>query len=171
MKARASLCLAALVGLFSVANAENWDGKTEAEMIAAKGHPIAKTVAGKKKIYRWDDSEVTFENGRVSKVMMRNLKKEAELKRDARDAALDRKAEAEAKKRRDARTNADYMRNAEWERANAANLELEQKKLKERAEREEKNRAAEALAQSNRQQNFNQAQANRNQQIKTIFGK
>jgi len=43
-------------------------GKSEAEMVALKGKPISKIVAGSTSIYHWADVEVTLERGIVTYV-------------------------------------------------------------------------------------------------------
>ena len=72
-------------------------GMSEAALVAEKGEPQAKMVAGDKAIYRWPDMVVTLTQARVVAIDRRDLPRERaeQVRRSAMLAEIARKAEIE----------------------------------------------------------------------------
>lgn len=67
--------------------AETGVGMSEAALVAAKGEPQAKLVAGDRAIYRWPDMVVTLTRGQVVEIERRDLPRE-QAEQDRRAAML-----------------------------------------------------------------------------------
>ena len=113
---------AVLIGLFVMGFAlraaaqDDLKGKTEAELLAAKGPPTSKSVLGNKAIYRWDDAEVNLVNGKVTTVYARDANDEQQSrawseKRKAEEAIRLQKTAAQQAK--DVAANREHMQQVE----------------------------------------------------------
>lgn len=73
-------------------------GMSEAALLALKGKPAGKTVAGAKSIYHWADMEVNLQDGKVVNVVVRDETKEqameAQRQKNIKDAIEQKKAMA-----------------------------------------------------------------------------
>lgn len=73
-------------------------GMSEAALLALKGKPVGKTVAGAKSIYHWADMEVNLQDGKVVNVVVRDETKEqameAQRQKNIKDAIEQKKAMA-----------------------------------------------------------------------------
>ena len=156
MKILLSFCLA--LTLLAVANAQiSWTGKTEAEVIAAKGKPVAKTVAGTRAIYRWNDMVLTFENGKVSKVEIRDLKKEQATSKTEAANALRRRLAADAKKKEDKEINDAREAELAREQVAATTDAAEQERLKNVAKIKEAQSEQAKWSKLNQDQSYTQS--------------
>jgi len=71
-------------------------GISEAALLAIKGKPVGKTVAGTKSIYHWADMEVNLQDGKVVNIVVRDEAKEKAMEeqrqKNIRDAIEQKKA-------------------------------------------------------------------------------
>ena len=151
------LLLVAL-GFASVASAVEV-GQTFSEVEAELGRPVNQLDAPGRKIARWADLEVIFEDGRVKSFIRRDLAAEAaseERRKQAAETArkLREKAEQEARLSEEERLAQDERERPERERkaqaekiaALEAQLEIERRKLQELTEKLEPQQDRERLA-------------------------
>jgi len=119
-------------------------GKTETELITAKGAPSSRVVAGSKAIYGWPDSVVTLSNGRVVSISPRDIPKEQETNaRGVVLAAVEKeKAQLVTKQRQD-----QYATAQAKARQDAGNYQAYQKK-QEQIEAEQRRREADMALRS-----------------------
>lgn len=137
---RLVICIFVLMA--SVVNAQtDLIGKTEAEMIAQKGKPVSKTVVGTKAIYRWEDAEVGFINGKVTSVTPRDPVREAELRKGSQKAsqeAAKRRAQKEAQEKKNRAINEKYRTDNLAKEAEAAAQQQREKEEKDYLEQQAK---------------------------------
>ena len=131
-------------------------GQTWDEVVSELGKPINRLNAAGRSIGRWDNLEVSFENGRVTTVISRDLKSEAasdERRKQAAEAVQKLREEAEAANRRNEALNeerslAERERKVQEAKVLSLELQLEAERAKlrqmtERAEAERKDGRAE----------------------------
>jgi hypothetical protein len=146
-----------------------WIGKTEAELLALKGKPKAKTVVGTKAIYRWPDMEVRLTDGKVTSANPRNRKVEEELRQHSQKAsaeAAQKKQQTLAKEQRNRMINEQYLADAAKERANAAEAERLVQLEKAQQDWRDKDKEQKKISEANTAQSYTQERANAEQRQK-----
>lgn len=113
-------------------------GMSEEDLLKEKEKPDGKTAIGSKAIYRWPDMEVRVEDGKITKITPRDIKKEEESE-ERRTQIAEQKRREEEKKRyeeaqieaaRQARLAGERMRRAEREEDERADFIKDQMKVR-----------------------------------------
>jgi len=116
-----------------LADAQDYVGISEKELLSKKGEPMTKASLGKKSIYRWLDMQATIIDGVVDSVKVRNISAEEKREAERRDAAAARKAEEERRRLEEIQLRQTEAERAQIEKDRAA----EERKKKSEEQRQE----------------------------------